>query len=158
MSWSWICQFRLHHFCNFVGYGYVSLFIKVKAAWGDIRFQIIFQDDSSPHSLSVCRCLFTFLLKKMMAVVMWLWLPVQRYIIWCGFDLRPRLAAFFTRFFSFFLFVFLLQPHILTKSVVNSVLCTVYGSYSLNFSTTFLLKISPTILFTHLKIILIQYF
>ena len=27
-----ICQFRLHHFCNSVGYGYVSLFIKVKAA------------------------------------------------------------------------------------------------------------------------------
>ena len=36
--------------------------------------------------------------------------------------------------------------------------CTVYGSHKLHFSTTFSLKIGSTVLFTHLKIILLQYF
>ena len=36
--------------------------------------------------------------------------------------------------------------------------CTVHGSHKLHFSATFSLKMGPTILFTHLKIILLQYF
>ena len=36
--------------------------------------------------------------------------------------------------------------------------CTVHGTHKLHFSVTFSLKIGPTILFTHLKIILLQYF
>ena len=37
-------------------------------------------------------------------------------------------------------------------------LCTVHGSHKSHFSTTFSLKMGPTILFTHLKIILLQCF
>ena len=36
--------------------------------------------------------------------------------------------------------------------------CTVHGSYKLQFSVTFSLKMDLTVLFTHLKIILLQYF
>ena len=37
-------------------------------------------------------------------------------------------------------------------------LCIVHGIYKFHFSATFLLKMGSTILFTHLKIILLQYF
>ena len=38
------------------------------------------------------------------------------------------------------------------------VLCTVYETHKSHFSATFLLKIGLIVLFTHLKIILLQYF
>ena len=53
----------------------------------------------------------------------------------------------------FFFFVF-------EKSVSQSFMCiyTIHGTHKLLFSTKFSLKIGPTILFTYLKIILLQYF
>ena len=36
--------------------------------------------------------------------------------------------------------------------------CIIHGTHKLHFSVTFSLKMGPTILFTHLKIILLQYF
>ena len=53
---------------------------------------------------------------------------------------------------------FFSQPHVLTFQQWTMHLCTVYGSHELHFSTTFSLKMGPTILFTHLKIILLQCF
>ena len=41
---------------------------------------------------------------------------------------------------------------------MNSISVHCLQTHKLHFSVTFLLKISPTILFTHLKIISLQYF
>ena len=59
----------------------------------------------------------------------------------------------FTRFF-FFLF----SPQLLTSQLWTVHLCTVYKSHKLHFSEIFSLKMGPTALFTHLKIISLQYF
>ena len=59
--------------------------------------------------------------------------------------LDPHLHSF--PFFFFFFFLTTCQH-----------LYTVYRSYKFHFSTTFSLKIDLTILFTHLKIILLQHF
>ena len=58
--------------------------------------------------------------------------------------------------FPFFFFNF--QPHYLTKSTVNSIFVHCLRTHKFHFSVTFSLKIGLTILFTHLKIILLQYF
>ena len=70
----------------------------------------------------------------------------------------PHLSFHF--FFSFFL-----KKNfscICWLSLVNSahqwVLCTVHGTHEPHFSVTFSLKIGSTILFTHLKVILLLYF
>ena len=62
------------------------------------------------------------------------------------------------RFFIFyFLFIFF-SPQQLTLSTVNSACVHCLRSHKLHFSAIFLLKMSPTVLFTHLKIISLQYF
>ena len=50
------------------------------------------------------------------------------------------------------------QPQWLTRSSVNSALVHCSRSHKLHFLSTFSLKMGPTALFTHLKIILLQYF
>ena len=70
------------------------------------------------------------------------------------FELKPMSTFFFT--FSSFFFFFSLQ--LLTLSTQNSAYVYCLRSYKLYFLETFLLKMSPTILFTHLKIISLQYF
>ena len=67
---------------------------------------------------------------------------------WKSYRLRVRLFRFFFFFFSRNIWFFL---------------CTVYGvhcsrTHKFYFLATFLLKMGPTVLFTHLKIILLQYF
>ena len=65
------------------------------------------------------------------------WFSVFRWILGC----------IFWFFFS--------QPHYLTKSTVNCVLVHCSRTHKFHFSTTFSLKMGPTVLFTHLKIILL---
>ena len=59
-------------------------------------------------------------------------------------------------FFTFFFFFFKLQLLTILSWIVHR--CTVYGSHKLHFSATFSLKNDPIVLFTHLKIILLQCF
>ena len=61
-----------------------------------------------------------------------------------------------TAFFFFFFFV--VQPQQLTLSTVNSASVHCSRSHKLHFSAIFLLKMDPTALFTHLKIISLQCF
>ena len=61
--------------------------------------------------------------------------------------------AAFSDFFFFFP-----QPHYLTKSTVNSALVHYSRTHKFHFLAIFLLKMGPTALFTHLKIILLQCF
>ena len=65
-------------------------------------------------------------------------------------------ASAFPQFFFFFFSSF--QPQWLTRSSVNSALVHCSRSHKLHFLSTFSLKMGPTALFTHLKIILLQYF
>ena len=58
----------------------------------------------------------------------------------------------------FLTFIFWFQPHYLTKSTVNSAPMHCSLTHKFHFSATFSLKMGPTVLFTHLKIILLQYF
>ena len=80
------------------------------------------------------------------------------------FPLRVRLGSAFcasqTHVYvsQFFFFFFLSSSNFLTFLVLTVLLCTVHGSHKIHFSATFSLKIGPTILFTHLKIILLQCF
>ena len=60
--------------------------------------------------------------------------------------------------FLFFFFFFLVQPQQLTLSTVNSAFVHCSRSHKLHFSATFLFKMGPTVLFTHLKIISLQCF
>ena len=79
----------------------------------------------------------------------------------CGLDLRPQLCFTFSRIFFFFLsfFFFFSFSYTFWLSRQWTVhLCTVHGSHKLHFSTTFSLKMGSMILFTYLKIILLQYF
>ena len=57
-----------------------------------------------------------------------------------------------------FFFFFFLQPHNMTKSTMNSAQMHCLRTHTFHFSATFLLKMGPIILFTHLKIILLQCF
>ena len=65
----------------------------------------------------------------------------------CAFA-RP--CFFFMRFPFFFFFS---KPQLLTKSSANSAQKYCSRTHKLHFSVTFSLKMGPTILFTHLKII-----
>ena len=65
------------------------------------------------------------------------------------FGLRVCASTFF--FLSF-------KSQLLIKSSVNSIFVHCSQTHKLHFSVTFSLKMSPTILFTHLKIISLQYF
>ena len=76
-------------------------------------------------------------------VSVWIQLIVTSAFLSCGF---------------LFLFFFLVQPTLVEFSTVNSAFVHCSGIYKFYFSATFSLKIGPTILFTHLKIILLQYF
>ena len=89
------------------------------------------------HSLCFPSCLIVFV----HYVRVW----IQR------FTLNP--AVHFLKFFFFFV-----QPHILTKSTVNSAFVHCSRTYKFHFLTTFSLKMGPMILFTYLKIILLQCF
>ena len=82
----------------------------------------------------------------------------------CGFGYKStstfgtvaRFQLFF--FFFFFLYLFFFQPQLLTKSFVNSARMHYSRIHKLHFSVTFSLKMGPTVLFTYLKIILLQSF
>ena len=63
----------------------------------------------------------------------------------------------FLLLFSFFSF-FLVQPQLLTNSPVNSARMYCSRTHKFHFLATFSLKMGPTILFTYLKIILLQRF
>ena len=63
-----------------------------------------------------------------------------------------------SRFALFSSFFFLIQPQHLTKSSVKSAFVHCSWTHKFHFSVTFSLKIGLTILFTHLKIILLQCF
>ena len=63
-----------------------------------------------------------------------------------------------TMFFFSFFFFFFFQPQQLTLSTVNSASVHCLRSHKVHFSATFLLKMGPTALFTHLKIISLQCF
>ena len=63
----------------------------------------------------------------------------------------------------FLVFSFQLYPNgplvtISNKLVTNFISCTIHGTHKHHFSATFSLKMGPTVLFTHLKIILLQCF
>ena len=73
----------------------------------------------------------------------------------CVWISRVRVHVFS---FCIFFFFFFFKPQLLTKSSVNSTFVHCSQTHKLQFSTTFSLKIDPTILFTHLKIILLQCF
>ena len=66
-------------------------------------------------------------------------------------------SAFLMLRFLFFFFFFV-QPTMVDRSSVTVFLCTVYRSHKLYFLSIFSLKMGPTVLFTHLKIILLQCF
>ena len=53
---------------------------------------------------------------------------------------------------------FFFPPQLLIGLLWTVHKCTVYGSHKLHFLSTFSLKMGSTVLFTHLKIILLQYF
>ena len=61
-------------------------------------------------------------------------------------------------FFHVLPFLFLIQPQYLTKSFVNSASVHCSWTHKFHFLATFSLKMGHTTLFTHLKIILLQYF
>ena len=59
---------------------------------------------------------------------------------------------------SLFFFFFWLQPHYLTKPIVNNAFMHCLRTHKFYFSVIFSLKMSPTVLFTRLKIILLFQF
>ena len=63
---------------------------------------------------------------------------------------------FSSTFFSFFFFFFSLHSLLCQLWTVHP--CIFHGFHKLHFSATFLLKMGPTTLFTHLKIISLQFF
>ena len=69
----------------------------------------------------------------------------------CAFA-RPRF------FFMRFPFFFFSKPQLQTKSSMNSASVHCSWTHKLHFSQIFSLKMGLTVLFTHLKIILLQYF
>ena len=76
-----------------------------------------------------------------------------------GFELSVVAFVFSDFFFlSFFFLFFFFQPHYLIKSTVNSAFMHGLQTHKFYFSAIFSLKMGPTALFTHLKIILLQYF
>ena len=105
----------------------------------------------------------------------WIWLYLMILIRWlvcvgvgvgqlvryclleCVWEARfalPRRTFTFHKFFFFFWS----SSNFLTILVWKVFLCTVHGSHKIYFLATFSLKMGPTILFTHLKIILLQCF
>ena len=73
--------------------------------------------------------------------------------VWIALKWRLRFKSAFCPFF-FFCFSRWCWPS--QQWIVH--LCTVHGSHRHQFSATFSLKMGPTVLFTHLKIILLQCF
>ena len=69
---------------------------------------------------------------------------------------RPRFVSF--AFSPFFSYSPSLQPAFVDFSKVNNAPVHCLRTHKFHFSVTFSLKMSPTILFTHLKIILLQCF
>ena len=78
---------------------------------------------------------------------------INKESIWIGLNLTSAFCLVFS-FFFFFWF----QPHYLTKSTMNS--ARMYDSYvpQIPLFSQFSLKMGPTVLFTHLKIISLQCF
>ena len=66
--------------------------------------------------------------------------------------------SYYGSIFAFLSLFFFSQPHVLTFQQWTMHPCTVHRSHKLHFSATFSLKMGSTALFTHLKIILLQYF
>ena len=69
-----------------------------------------------------------------------------------------KAAVRFSFVFCLFLLFIIIQPQHLTKSSVNSAFVHCLWTHKFHFSETFSLKMGLTILFIHLKIILLQYF
>ena len=85
----------------------------------------------------------------------WVWNAIQTHTKWVfGSDLFVCLR-FTSRFVLFFFFF---KPQLLIILSWTVYPYTVHGFYKLHFSTIFSLKMGSTALFTHLKIILLQYF
>ena len=59
---------------------------------------------------------------------------------------------------GFLFFFFLVQPALVDFSTMNNVFVHCSRTHKFHFSATFSLKMGPTALFKHLKIILLQYF
>ena len=79
--------------------------------------------------------------RKRKALYVCVWIPCSR--------LRFAFHAFF--------FFFLFSPQLLTSQLWTIHLCIVHESHKLHFSVTFSLKMGPTVLFTHLKIISLSF-
>ena len=75
-----------------------------------------------------------------------------------GLDWISRLCFTLRFLFFFFFFLFWSSRTIWPSQPWTVHGCTVHGSHKFHFSTTFSLKMGPTILFTHLKIISLQCF
>ena len=81
---------------------------------------------------------------------------ITRKIKWpFGLQWNPRLR-FFSMFSSFFFFFF--QPAIVDFVNCEQCICVLFTVPQIIFLTNFLLKMGPTTLFTHLKIISLQCF
>ena len=83
---------------------------------------------------------------------------ITRKIKWLfGLQWNPRLR-FFSTFSSSFFFFFFFRPAIVDFVNCEQCICVLFTVPQITFLTTFLLKMGPTTLFTHLKIISLQYF
>ena len=88
---------------------------------------------------------------------------IHRHIIWKN---KPKVRFGSELFCQRLRLFFFLQPLFLTfqpvtvHSKISTSMgpCTVHGTHKHHFSTTFSLKMSPTVLLTHLQIILLQCF
>ena len=76
----------------------------------------------------------------------------------CPFRRALKAAVRFSFAFCLIYLFIIIQPQHLTKSSVNSAFVHCSWIHKFHFSETFLLKMGLTILFTHLKIILLQCF
>ena len=76
----------------------------------------------------------------------------RNYCVW-----RFGFCFFFFFFFSFTCFQ-LLETNFTVHVLQQYCLCTVYGTHRHFIQKKKFLKLGPTVLFTHLKIILLQYF
>ena len=82
--------------------------------------------------------------------------PAIIYFKLCVWIARLRVHVF--SFCVFLFFFFFSKPQLLTKSFMNSIFVYCLWTHKLHFSVTFSLKMGPTALFTHLKIISLQCF
>ena len=83
--------------------------------------------------------------------------PPDKIFVRCRLDSTSHVHVSLKSAFSLSFFLFF-QPAFVNFFTVNSVSVHCLQTHKLHFLVTFLLKIGPTVLFTHLKIISLQYF